>query len=417
MTTIFLKWVSVLSVGILFSAISLVVFGAFSNSFFQGGFSSKSEEFVFLKRTPLKGPGFPPIFAYLISGTTGENERILRLLKSVYHPRNRYLLNLDAGSLDYERRKLALSVQSEKAFQAFKNVDVIGRSYPVEKMGSSAVAAILHGAAILLKISTDWDWFITLSASDYPIMTQDDLLHAFTFLPRDLNFIHYNNNSSWKQQRNINQIVGDPNLYLQKNTPIFYSSETRVTPEAFKIFGGSPWMILTRDFMEYCAHGWDNLPRTLLMYFTNSVNPLESYFHTVLCNSDDFQNTTVNNNLRYILWSNNPQQKPDFLNLSHYKRILESGAAFAGRFQEEGNLVLQKLDEDILNRLPNGLVPGKWCLNTAVNRSIENSNSKLDYCSSWGNINTVKPGARGVKLGDVLSKLAAGEGLRSSQCN
>lgn len=35
------------------------------------------------------------------------------------------------------------------------------------------VANTLHAAAILLREGGDWDWFINLSATDYPLVTQD----------------------------------------------------------------------------------------------------------------------------------------------------------------------------------------------------------------------------------------------------
>jgi protein xylosyltransferase len=60
------------------------------------------------------------------------------------------------------------SVQSESSFQAFGNVNVVGKGHAINQMGSSALAAILNAAALLLKLSTGWDWFINLSASDYP---------------------------------------------------------------------------------------------------------------------------------------------------------------------------------------------------------------------------------------------------------
>lgn len=106
---------------------------------------------------------------------------MLRLLKAIYHPRNQYLLQLDAESSGHERGELALSIQSEKVFQAFGNFNVVGKSYAVNQMGASALGATLHAAALLLKISTDWDWFITLSASDYPLMTQDGKYYTPTF--------------------------------------------------------------------------------------------------------------------------------------------------------------------------------------------------------------------------------------------
>ncbi|XP_062104768.1 beta-glucuronosyltransferase GlcAT14C-like [Humulus lupulus] len=103
----------------------------------------------------------------------GFMELMETVLKAIYHPRNRYLLELDSSSSDNERESLALSVQSEKAFQAFANVDVIGKSYALNEIGSSALAAALHAAALFLKINADWDWFITLSVADYPLMTQN----------------------------------------------------------------------------------------------------------------------------------------------------------------------------------------------------------------------------------------------------
>lgn len=158
---------------ILAFAISLVLLGAISRSS-QYRFSGKVNDFQApLKRVPLKGKGYPPILAYWVCGTNGDSERMLRLLKAIYHPRNQYLLQLDSGSSEYERQNLALSIQSERVFQAFGNVDVVGKSYALNEIGSSALAATLHAAALLLQISTDWDWFITLSAADYPLMTQD----------------------------------------------------------------------------------------------------------------------------------------------------------------------------------------------------------------------------------------------------
>ncbi|KAL5825514.1 hypothetical protein ACOSQ3_021577 [Xanthoceras sorbifolium] len=369
-------------------------------------------------RVPSKGRGYPPVLAYWICGGKGDSKRMLRLLKAIYHPRNQYLLQLDAGAPESERAELAISIQSGSAFGAFGNVDVVGKSYPVDMMGSSALSATLHAAALLLKIGSDWDWFISLSPSDYPLVTQDDLLHAFTFLPKDLNFIDYSSNNGWKERLKTNQIVIDPNLYYRENTPIMHAVETRTTPDAFKIFGGSPWMILTRDFMEYCVRGWDNFPRKLLMYLTNTAYPLELYFHTVICNSPDFQNTTINSTLRYINWdSSTATGEPQLLKISHYNSMIASGSAFGRPFKED-DPVLQKIDENILNRTANRFVPGKWCLGGGMlNKSIdESSKVEEELCSTKGNIDAVKPSSYGIKLRVLLSKLVEDGRVTTSQC-
>lgn len=78
------------------------------------------------------------------------------------------------GSVD-ERKRLAELVKSVPVIRAFDNVHLIQNPDPTTEMGASNIAAILHAAAILLKNGGDWDWFITLSASDYPLLTQDGM--------------------------------------------------------------------------------------------------------------------------------------------------------------------------------------------------------------------------------------------------
>ncbi|KAM7480694.1 hypothetical protein LguiA_028907 [Lonicera macranthoides] len=381
-----------------------------------------------MRSVPLKRPGDPPVLAYWISGSKRDGKKMLRLLKAIYHPRNQYLLELaDAAGASsvQERRELALAVRSERVFRAFENVNVVGKSnYGYDQMGASALAAMLRAAALLLKISTHWDWFITLSASDYPLMSQDDMLHAFTFLPRDLNFVHITNTANWNERQKINQIVVDPSLYLKKNAPIFYASETRATPDTFKILGGSPWVILSRAFMEYNIKGWDNFPRKLLMYMSNVAYPLESYFQTILCHSPDFQKKTVNKDLRYIIWDNPAtERKPLLLNMSHYSQMVSSSKAIFARPFKEGELALLELDKNVLNRPTKGVVPGKWCLGQPMNMTSRDlTSSKADreegLCSTWwGDINSVKPGSYGIKLGKFLNKIAGEKRRITSHCN
>lgn len=166
-------WCSGFPLWVLALAATSVLLGALSMSS-QTVFCRVGNKYQISARVPLKGNGNPPVIAYWISSTNGEkDEKILRLLKAIYHPRNQYLLQLDADSSDYEREQLALYVQSQRVFRTFSNVNVVGQSYGINLMGSSALAATLHAAALLLRLSADWDWFIALSASDYPLMPQD----------------------------------------------------------------------------------------------------------------------------------------------------------------------------------------------------------------------------------------------------
>ncbi|KAF2306863.1 hypothetical protein GH714_022153 [Hevea brasiliensis] len=132
------------------------------------------------------------------------------------------------------------------------------------------LATTLHAMAILLR-TCKWDWFINLSASDYPLVTQD----------------------------------------------------------------------------EYCIVGWDNLPRTLLLYYANFLSSLEGYFQTLICNHEDYKNATANHDLHYITWDAPPKQHPRNLGFKDYRRMIPSSRPFARKFKKI-DPVLGKIDCELL---------------------------------------------------------------------
>lgn len=343
-----------------------------------------------------RGPDALPCLAYFLIGARGDGPRLLRLLLAVYHPRNRYVLHLSADASNDERRDLAAGVAAAvPAAVAFANVAVVGTPTAGTPVGSSGLAGTLRAAAVLLRLHPDWDWFLTLNAADYPLVTQDDLIHALSYVPREFNFIDHTSDVGEKESEKVQSMIVDAGIYLSGRTNFFRASQKRPTPDAFKFFTGSPWVILNRRFIEYCILGWENLPRVLLMYFNNVVLPQEGYFHSVICNSVDFRNSTVNNDLRYKVWDEPPQTEPLFLNMAHYDEMVNSGQPFARRFQKKEPL-LDKIDDKLLRRPGHGPVPGTWC-----------SGRKswfVDPCSQWSDVNVVKPGPQALKLQQYINR-------------
>ncbi|KAH0463037.1 hypothetical protein IEQ34_007619 [Dendrobium chrysotoxum] len=402
------------------------------------GFTASS---AFFSRQPdpayvLHGRRHPPAFAYYISGARGDGRRMLRLLLAVYHPRNRYLLHLSHDAPESERAALASATKlAVPAIRTFGNVDVVGKAGAMTYMGPSGLAATLNAAAVLLRLDKGWDWFVTLTAEDYPLVTQDDLIHVFSSMPRDLNFIDHTSDLGWKEyssqenyalsfdvnllqlnscrSQRVQPIIVDAGIYLSKRSQYFQASERRKTPDSFKFFTGkpstlvvpalvcclflgSPWVILSRSFLEYCILGWDNLPRMLLLYFTNVILSQEAYFHSVVCNSLEFHNKTVNNDLRYMEWDNPPQMEPLFLNYSHFENMSASGVPFSRKFRED-DAVLDSIDEQILHRKYHWVTPGAWC---SGKRSWFS-----DPCSQWKNVNSVRPGPHAEKFEVLMKRL------------
>ncbi|KAM0958209.1 hypothetical protein EV1_023293 [Malus domestica] len=412
--TVELKWIFPLAIGSIVSLFLLFLTTLTSSDGtpllpFYRSFSISSSVFIESKLHPLPVSSLPPPprFAYFISGSNGDGNMLKRTLQALYHPHNYYVVHLDLESPPDERMDLQNYVSTHPVFVQFGNVKMISKANLVTYRGPTMVANTLHAAAILLREGGDWDWFINLSASDYPLITQDDLLHTFSYLPRDLNFIDHTSNIGWKEYQRAKPIIVDPGLYMTKKADVFWVTQRRSVPTAFKLFTGSAWMALSKPFVDYCIWGWDNLPRTVLMYYANFLSSPEGYFHTVICNAQEFRNTTVNSDLHFITWDNPPKQHPHHLNLADMQRMVDSNAPFARKFRQD-DPVLDKIDSELLSKGPGMLVPGGWCIGKRDNGS--------DPCSDIGNTTVLMPTPGAKRLEVLISSLLSNEKFRSNQC-
>ncbi|KAI4341065.1 hypothetical protein MLD38_025836 [Melastoma candidum] len=349
--------------------------------------------------------GEAPRLAYLISGTKGDSQRMIRTLQAVYHPRNQYILHLDLEAPPRERLDLTALVKNDRMFSEVENVRVMAQSNLITYKGPTMIASTLQALAILLRESLEWDWFINLSASDYPLVTQDDLLYALSNVSRSLNFIEHGQISGWKLKHRAKSIVVDPGLYLSKKYDLTWSTQRRSLPSSFKLFTGSAWVMLTRTFLEYCIWGWDNLPRTILMYYVNFISSPEGYFQTVICSSEKFKRTAISHDLHYIAWDNPPKQHPLSLTVKDFEQMVKSNAPFARKFAKD-DPVLNKIDKELLGRTGR-FVPGAWCAG--------NSTGGADPCSIRGDGSVFRPGPGAKRLQVLLENLLSEES-QSNRC-
>lgn len=180
---------------------------------------------------------YPVTFAYLISASRGDAKRLTRVLKALYHPGNYYLIHVDADAPEKEHREIAEFVSSDPVFGLVGNVWIVGKPNLVTYRGPTMLATTLHAMAILLR-TCKWDWFINLSASDYPLVTQDDLIDAFSTLPRNLNFIQHSSRLGWKLNKRAKPIMIDPGLSSLNKSEIWWVNKQRSLPTAFKLYTG-----------------------------------------------------------------------------------------------------------------------------------------------------------------------------------
>ncbi|XP_072979265.1 beta-glucuronosyltransferase GlcAT14A-like [Typha angustifolia] len=358
------------------------------------------------KQYTSKSKPYPVAFAYLISASKGDVGRLKRTLTAIYHPANYYLLHLDQEASPEERRHLSKFISDHPTFAQMGNVWIVKKSNLVSYRGPTMLSTTLHAIAILLR-RCRWDWFINLSASDYPLVTQDDLIAAFSELPRDLSFVEHTSHLGWKMKKRARPIIIDPALYNLNKSEFIRSGAKRSLPTAFKLYTGSAWTVLSRSFAEYCILGWDNLPRTLLLYYSNFISSPEGYFQTVICNSNYYRNTTVNHDLHYIMWDNPPKQHPLPLGLKDYRKMIFSSAAFARKFKKN-DPVLDKIDRELLRRRNGQFTYGGWCTDGKV-RTCSSAHSRERF-------GILKTGAGSRRLKSLLTKLLSDRNFSKRQC-
>ncbi|GMI65025.1 unfertilized embryo sac 7 [Hibiscus trionum] len=360
-----------------------------------------------LNIVPKSNRTYPVTFAYLISASKGDVIKLKRTLHALYHPGNQYLIHLDYDAPAKEHKEIAEFVSDHPVFSLLGNVYVVGKPNLVTYRGPTMLATTLHAMSMLLRCCK-WDWFINLSASDYPLVTQDDLIHAFSGLPKDLNFIQHTSQLDWKLNKRGKPIIIDPGLYSKNKSEIWWVIKQRALPTAFKLYTGSAWTVISRPFAEYSIVGWDNLPRTLLLYYTNFVSSPEGYFQTLICNSADYKNTTVNHDLHYITWDNPPKQHPRSLGRKDFRRMVMSTRPFARKFKRN-DPVLDKIDRELLKRRHGKFSYGGWCSQNA---------KKQRACSGLQseNYGVLKPGAGSRRLKPLLTKIASARSFSKRQC-
>ncbi|KAI3871750.1 hypothetical protein MKX03_011174 [Papaver bracteatum] len=352
---------------------------------------------------------YPVSFAYLISSSKGDLEKLKRVLFAVYHPNNYYLLHMDQGAPNAEHFELAKSVSEEPVFSEIGNVWIVGKPNLVTYRGPTMLATTLHAMSLLLR-SCKWDWFINLSASDYPLITQDDLIHSFSKLPKHLNFIQHSSRLGWKLNKRGKPIMIDPGLYSLNKSEIWWVIKQRSLPTSFKLYTGSAWTILSRSFAEYCIIGWDNLPRTLLLYYTNFVSSPEGYFQTLVCNSEHYKNTVVNHDLHFIAWDNPPKQHPKSLGIKYFKKMVQRNVTFARKFKQD-DPVLDKIDRELLRRKHGEFSYGGWCLEGNEEKPATSTCSSLKS----ENFGVLKPGPGSIRMDSLLTDFCSDRNVRR-QC-
>ncbi|MBN3304886.1 XYLT2 Xylosyltransferase, partial [Amia calva] len=213
-----------------------------------------------------------------------------RLIKAIYHQDHFYYIHVDKRS-NYLHREV------QQIAQQYPNVRVTPWRMVTIWGGASLLKTYLRSMQDLLSmVDWKWDFFINLSATDFPTRTNEELV-AFLSKYRDKNFLksHGRENARFIKKQGLDR------LFHECDTHMWRLGERQI-PQGLEVSGGSDWFALTRNFVEYVINSQDQLVSGLKQFYTYALLPAESFYHTVLGNSR-MCDTLVDNNLRVTNWN------------------------------------------------------------------------------------------------------------------
>ncbi|XP_072124911.1 xylosyltransferase 1 [Mobula birostris] len=235
-------------------------------------------------------PPNPVRIAFVLVVHGRASRQLQRMFKAIYHKDHYYYIHVDKRSNYLHRQVLQFASQ-------YPNVRVTPWQMATIWGGASLLTMYLQSMRDLLEMKDwSWDFFINLSAADYPIRTNDQLV-AFLSRYRNMNFLksHGRDNARFIRKQGLDRI------FFECDTHMWRLGDRKI-PEGITVDGGSDWFLLNRKFVEYVNYSEDELVTHMKRFYAYTLLPAESFFHTVLENSH-LCGTMVDNNLRITNWN------------------------------------------------------------------------------------------------------------------
>ncbi len=197
--------------------------------------------------------------------------QFMRLFRAIYDPANHYLVHVD------KRAGVGLQTEIRDFLASFSNAQLL-ESQNVVWGGYSMVDVELRGIKELLKISTEWDFFINLSGQDFPLKPQD-FIQDFLSQNEGNDFIKIADQAK-KRPGTLNRIE---NYFVESDNGFLGVPYKRAYLRDVTPYIGGQWMILSREFCEFISYSSE--VEKFKSFYQNTLIPDEGFFQTVIMNT------------------------------------------------------------------------------------------------------------------------------------
>lgn len=324
--------------------------------------------------------------AYFVQISDSSLPLTLRLLTKIHHPLNVYALHFDKKIPSYRVLGVVKTISEN---ENYTNVHIM----PRESVTYRGITMILNNLAAMeyLEDLADWDYFINLSGSDYPLVapaTQRKILALPYVRDRNSNFFTTSPPNQWEQNKRFryHRIAVDLALGMSDRTE---DSSLLLLDEKMPLFDrlhfdyvkGEGWVILTRQACKFIMGS--AYARKMLLSMAFSQDPSEHFYVSLFWNHPALNRTIVPHSLRTVYWKLNgvysgqhpyviDQLRQDNGTYTVWKWLRRSPHFFARKFSNSNAPILDMIDNEM-----NGL--GNDVNQTAVTNSLRRVEGHLHW--------------------------------------
>jgi hypothetical protein len=260
-----------------------------------------------------------------------------RLLNNIYSGEDLFYVNVfngESSKTDWKKR-----VGTHRIHLNFKYGQSWGQ-FPV-------VSATLDA---MQKVSnSSYDYFVNLSGQCYPIKSNVAIKQFFRGKKNAFIEIEKLPSPLWGQMGGLDRIVFSyykhpiriVRYYILNSILGYELAESKRffrlprlkkrLPYNLELYGGSAYFCITKKHVDYILEYVKNNPE-LIKFFRRSFAPDETFFQTILVNSE-LKETIVNNNLRYIVWSGKGRKwAPVVFTIKDAEKLMSYPALYARKF-------------------------------------------------------------------------------------
>jgi hypothetical protein len=246
-----------------------------------------------------------------------------------------------------------------------KNIYFIQERISVFWGDFSQVEAILILMQTAHSNPNNFQRFVLLSGSDYPIKSTSYIEHFFD-RNRDNEFMNLVSMPSEKAGKPISRLTTYNPHFMQIKIPnivkkifmklnvLLYSRDYKKHFQNLNPYAGSEWWALSREACQYILT-FTKKETNIVNFFKNTICPDESFFHTILGNSDYKRNLI--RNLTFTDWSaggSSPENMTDkHFDLFKASHIVPKDAygngeiLFARKFTDDSVELISKIEKEI----------------------------------------------------------------------